>query len=298
MRPYFSGWPIATIDYQDVESFIVDLVGRGFSPKTVRDCVSVLSLVMKQALRAKVIRENPATGHHLKVPRQRGQILTLDQLHRLVEHTRDDYRLAVLVLADTGMRPSELCGLRVRHLDMLKGTVHVCETLTPVGSTLVPGTTKTDQERIVPLPAFICDLLARHLAERSQRLGRQAANDDYVFVGVKGIPLNRDFLRKHVLVPALQAAGLPPDFRTYDLRHAHASQLIDMGASPLAIKERLGHADVLTTFRKYGHLFQGVQERLTAQLEEAHRQVAAEASPGELVEMPEGRRRRRSPGPA
>ena len=46
-----------------------------------------------------------------------------------------------------------------------------------------------------------------------------------------------------------------------------------MGASPLAIKERLGHADVLTTFRKYGHLFQGVQERLTAQLEEAHRQA-------------------------
>ena len=52
---------------------------------------------MKAALRAKVIRENPAAGHHVKVTRQRGQALPLDQLHRLVEHTREDYRLAVIV---------------------------------------------------------------------------------------------------------------------------------------------------------------------------------------------------------
>jgi hypothetical protein len=58
-----------------------------------------------------------------------------------------------------------------------------------------------------------------------------------------------------------------------------------MGASPLAIKERLGHADVLTAFRKYGHLFQGVQQRLTAQLEEAHRQAVASTPAGQVVEL-------------
>ncbi|MGH8973783.1 MAG: tyrosine-type recombinase/integrase, partial [Acidimicrobiia bacterium] len=158
--------------------------------------------------------------------------------------------------------------------------------LTPVGSRLVEGTTKTDQERVVPLPCFVVELLAAHLAGRGEELGRPVGGDDYVFTSVKGTPLNRDFLRKGVLVPALRAAGLPPDFRTYDLRHAHASQLIDMGASPLAIKERLGHADVLTTFRKYGHLFQGVQERLTAQLEEAHRRAVAEMPPGKVVDLP------------
>src|SRR5688500_7005510 len=57
IRPWFGGRPIAGIDYQDVESFIVDLYRRGYSAKTVRDCVSVLSLVMKAAQRAKVIRE-------------------------------------------------------------------------------------------------------------------------------------------------------------------------------------------------------------------------------------------------
>ena len=117
--PWFGGRPIASVDYQDVESFIVDLYRRGYSAKTVRDCVSVLSQVMKAAARARVIRENPAAGHNVKVTRQRGQVLPLTELHRLVEHTREDYRLAAIVLIYTGMRPSELCGLRVHHLDML-----------------------------------------------------------------------------------------------------------------------------------------------------------------------------------
>ena len=287
VRPAFNGWSIAAIDRQDVSSFIVELLSRGLSPKTTRDCVSVLSLVMQGAQRARVIRDNPAAGHHIKVSRQRGQVLPLDQLLRLVENTRADYRLAVLVLVYTGMRPSELCGLRVRRLDLFKGTVHVCETLTPVGSGLVAGTTKTDQERILPLPDFVRDQLAEHLAGRAAQVGRALSPEDYVFVSVKGTPLNRDFLRKHVLVPALRATGLPASFRTYDLRHAHASQLIDMGVSPLAIKERLGHADVLTTFRKYGHLFKGVQERLTVQLEETHREALERIgqSDGQIVEL-------------
>ncbi len=61
-----------------------------------------------------------------------------------------------------------------------------------------------------------------------------------------------------------------------------------MGASPLAIKERLGHTDVLTTFRRYGHLFQGVQERLAAELEEAH-QKAMRRPDAQVLELRESR---------
>jgi len=68
----------------------------------------------------------------------------------------------------------------------------------------------------------------------------------------------------------------PPVFSLRDAQH------------PLAIKERLGHADVLTTFRKYGHLFQGVQEGLTAQLEELHQRALEAAHSGEIVELHKG----------
>ena len=72
---------------------------------------------------------------------------------------------------------------------------------------------------------------------------------------MKGGGLNSIEFRAAIVIPALEAAGLPTDFRTYDFRHCDASQMIDMGASPLVVKERLGHGYVLTTMRKYGHLF-------------------------------------------
>jgi len=150
----------------------------------------------------------------------------------------------------TGLRPAELCGLRVARLNVLKGFVHICETLTEVQGRLIVGPTKTDQERIVPLPGFLCAVLAEHLAWRSQQLGRPLQPDDYVWTAVKGGGLSSKKLRSAIVIPALERAGLPRDFRTYDLRHSHASQIIDMGASPLVVKERLGHGDVLTTMRK------------------------------------------------
>jgi integrase len=70
-----------------------------------------------------------------------------------------------------------------------------------------------------------------------------------------------------VIRPALVAAGLPETLRTYDLRHSHASLLIDLGANVLAVSQRMGHSDPSVTLREYGHLFEGAQEKLTQQLE-------------------------------
>jgi Phage integrase family len=89
-----------------------------------------------------------------------------------------------------------------------------------------------------------------------------------LFVNRVGKPLNRDKFRETVIRPALIAAGLPPGTRTYDLRHAHASMLVDLGANVLAVAQRMGHSDATVTLREYGHLFAGVQERLGEQLEE------------------------------
>ena len=63
------------------------------------------------------------------------------------------------------------------------------------------------------------------------------------------------------------AAGLD-HFRPHDLRHSHASLLIELGAHPKAISERMGHSEIGVTMNVYGHLFVGAQNRLTEQLDE------------------------------
>ncbi len=59
---------------------------------------------------------------------------------------------------------------------------------------------------------------------------------EYLFLAIKGSgPIRVADLRRWVIRPALEAAGLPASLRTYDLRHSHASLLIDLGANPLEV---------------------------------------------------------------
>jgi integrase len=105
-----------------------------------------------------------------------------------------------------------------------------------------------------------------------------------LIVSKQGRPVNRDTFsfRAKVVRPALRAAGLPTEFRTYDLRHTHASLLIDSGANVLAVAQRMGHTDPSLTLRVYGHLFEGVQEELTEALDR-RREAAAGRATGQVI---------------
>jgi integrase len=286
--PHFTGRRLADIDYVDVEEFISGRLSAGLSPKYVRECVSVLSLIMRLAVKANVRRDNPAAGHQLPVRQRKlreGDVLDMDQVHRLIEHVKDPYRPAVWLLVLTGLRPAELCGLRVRSVDFARHVIHVNETLLPVHKygdekyrSAVPGPTKTSAgDRSIPIPKWLSDELAEMLAGRVAQRGTPIIPDEYLFLTPKGLPLHRDRFRQSVIRPALVEAGLPESLRTYDLRHSHASLLIDLGANVLAVSQRMGHSDPSVTLREYGHLFEGAQEKLTDQLDELRSASAGKA---------------------
>jgi integrase len=73
-------------------------------------------------------------------------------------------------------------------------------------------------QRSIPIPAWLCEDLAADLARRAP-----LRRDDPLIVNKQGRPVSRDTFRAKVVRPALRAAGLPEDFRTYDIRHTHAS---------------------------------------------------------------------------
>jgi integrase len=309
--PEFGDRPLASVDFMDVERFVASkLAEAAIGPKKIRDCVSVFSLVMQAAIRSGGRRDNPAAGHHVPVRRRRirqGDVPTMTDVHKLIEQVRDPYKPAVWLLILTGMRPAELYGLRVRSIDFVRNLVSIRETLLPVSAyahqrlELVSGPPKTAAgDRTIPIPAWLCEDLAGMLATRAAQRGAQVEPVEPLFVNRANKPLNRDKFRETVIPPALTAARLPPNTRTYDLRHAHASVLIDLGANVLAVAQRMGHSDATVTLREYGHLFAGVQERLSEQLEELRAQSSA-ATPGEVVPLEVGRstghaRQRRSGG--
>ncbi len=293
--PYFGDKAMGNIDYMDVERFIAAKLSGGVSPKRVQHAVSVISLVMKCAIKTNARKDNPAAAHEIRVPRRKiraGDVPDMAQLVRLVECVIDPYKPAVWLMAYTGIRPSELCGLRVSSIDFARRVMHITETLIPVNKfddfehTLVPGPTKTEAgDRDIPIPQWLCDDLTAMLAERAAEFGRVVDRGEYLFLSQKGMPLNRDKFRELVIRPALRGAGLPERLRTYDIRHSHASLLIEQGGNVLAISQRMGHTDPAVTLRVYGHLFAGAQEELTRRLDDLRWAVERRPGGGEVVPL-------------
>jgi integrase len=266
VRPEFGGRRIASIDWLEVELFVASLIERGLSPKTCRDAVSVLSLIMKTAQRAKVLRENPASGHSIPVRRRRAPILTMEQVHQLADAADPRYTPAIWLLVLAGLRPSELCGLRVCDIDWPRRTLTVNETQMWVkGEHVVKGPKTESGIRTIPIPEWLIDQLAASLSARTETTGVRPSGTDRMFVSPTGKPMY-DHTLWRIVHNARVAADLP-EFRPYDLRHTHASLLIDLDAHPKAISERMGHSEIGVTMNVYGHLFQDKQEKLTNDLD-------------------------------
>jgi len=169
---------------------------------------------------------------------------TLRHLPRVLDETEVEALLAVPdpstpaglrdramleLLYATGLRVSELVGLRLSELHLDRGFL------------LVVG--KGDKERPVPLGDEAERWLRRYLAEARSRLAR--GRHDRLFVNARGAPLTRQgvwkILRGHGL-----AAGIA-ELHPHALRHSFATHLLEHGADLRAVQAMLGHADIATT---------------------------------------------------
>jgi len=287
LLPAFDTRPVASIEPIDVRRFMAEKQAAGQAPKSLQKIRLVLRQVLELARASGAIKSNPCDG--LRLPRavqMEPIFLSAEQVESLARATRPPYDLLVRLVAAIGLRPSEACGLRVGKVNLLRATMEISEALTVVGGRTEVGPTKTYARRSVGIPRSMVDDLSVYLAQRSAALGRPLSPDDYVFTAPRGGPLRRDLLFKRLLRPAIDAANLPPNLRLHDLRHSCAAILIELGAHPKAIQERLGHSSITVTMDVYGHLFPALNEALTERLDEVFRSARARESahpPAEVV---------------
>jgi integrase len=285
--PHFGGATLAGIDRLAVREWVAVLVEGGLSPSRVRNAHQVLGQVLDAAVEGGRLARNPAAGVRLPRRVERDMhFLTAADVEALAGAVGPGYRALVYFLAYTGLRFGEVVALRVKRLDLLRGTCEVVEAATEVGSRLVWGPTKTYERRTVRLPRFLCEELAGHLAGRDRDLHA------LVFTAPQGGPLReRKFLHGQ-LKPAAVRAGLPGTLRAHDLRHTAASLLIRHGASIKAVQAQLGHKSATVTLDRYGHLWpdelDGLADRLDAARAAA---VATPARPNDRADVVQLRKR-------
>ncbi len=286
--PAFGERAVASLDTLAVRGWLAGLVSRGLSPSRAKHAYYVLFAVLEAAIQAGALVRNPAAG--VRAPRSHSRemhFLSAAEVERLAEAIVPPYGTLVRFAAYTGLRAGEIAALRVKRLDLLRGTVRVIEAASEVGGRLILGPTKTHAERTVRLPQFLRDELAAHLADRPRD------RDAFVFTAPKGGQLRHNNFYQRLFCPALRRAGLPEQVRFHDLRHTCAALLIAQGAHPKAIQIHLGHSSIQVTMDRYGHLFPDALEQLADRLDAARAMARTVPAPAEpeagVVQLPKRR---------
>ena len=271
--PELGNKQISKLNPIEIQEFYNGLTEKGLSAKTVINIHQVLSSALKQAVKWKLIRQNPATADTVDLPKYSKpemKVFTPAQAARFMEAAiYSPHKTLFSLLLSSGMRPGEALGLKWGDVDMKKGRVHVQRALSKTSTGWALREPKTPQSRrSIPLPPTVMGDLKEHRAAQVETRLKVAgyADHDLIFSDEKGEYLNpREIYRRHFR-PLLRDAGLP-DIRLYDLRHTCATLLLAAGENPKVVSERLGHASVTLTLDTYSHVLPDMQDRATARLE-------------------------------
>jgi integrase/recombinase XerD len=248
---------VVALRQADLADFIVALRGQGLAPRSVARAVHAIHGLYRFAVREGRLLGDPM--ENLKAPRAFKALpryLTGPQVEALLAAPDTDTPLGVRdralleVLYATGLRVSELIGLRAVDLDMQVGIV------TCFG--------KGGKERLVPLGEVARSWVRRYLAEARPRMAGPRASP-VLFLSRRGGRLSRmgvwGIVRRHAVT-----AGVERTLTPHVLRHSFATHLLEGGADLRAVQAMLGHSDISTT-QIYTHV---TRERLRRVYDKFH----------------------------
>jgi integrase len=268
------------VDVDAVERYVAEARRKGAAARTVNRRLNVLSLVMRAAVRRKLVRANPVSEVDRPVePRRKWRILSPVEIRaveaafdELIEEAegaerewREMCRVIFLVVYGVGLRLSEVSGLRwraVRLADPEGATLRVEETL-------VRGRVDTPKSEASTRTVALGPRLAEELFQHRRR-SAYSGEDERVFVSPhRGSPFNS---KRYAATfrEALAKAGISDYVRPcHDGRHSSITNAAAAGVPPVALMARAGHSDFKTTqiyIDLAGETFRGEAELLEKRL--------------------------------
>jgi len=243
ITPSIGCTPLAQLSRDDCVRWLEDMRATGAAGKTISNKHRLLSAALKSALREGHIPINPAAGVRLpRTRRKEMRLLSRDEFAAILAEVPDYWRPMVRFLVASGTRLSEATALRPRHVDRVNNTVRITDAWKRRQGGYVLGPTKTAAgERTINLPPDV--------------LAALTYDNEYLFVGHTGHPVNPGSFRAAVWWPAVKRAGIAePRPRIHDLRHACASWMIQAGIPLPVVQKHLGHESITITVDTYGHL--------------------------------------------
>ena len=250
---------VESVSRDDLVDFLASLYRQKLESRTVARNLVTMRSFFRFTLVQELRTEDPCLNlESPKIRRSLPGYLRLEEVEKLLAQPDEKQPLGLRdramfeVLYSTGLRVSELVGLRVMDMDRAAGCVRC------IG--------KGDKERIVPIGKKAIALVERYLRDARPKLLGNAnkANVTMMFINRRGRPLSRVGVWK-ILSAYGRQAGMRKGLTPHMLRHSFATHLLERGADLRSVQLMLGHSDISTT-QIYTHV---VEERLK-QIYKAH----------------------------
>ena len=238
--------------------------GRPLAPKTVLEIHLIIRGALNDAVRRGIVTRNVALVAHApkvrSIPRVEPQAWTAQELQAFLREAAG-HRLfpALWLLANTGLRRSELLGLQWDDVDLESATLSVNRGLVSIGYELHESRGKTrNSRRAIDLdPTTVAVLAAWKAWQKAERAAVGIQSEEWVFADVDG-----NTIHPHSISQAFERvvarAGVPK-VHLHDIRHTHGTLLIKAGVPVKVVSERLGHGNPAFTIDTYQHVLPGMQ---------------------------------------
>ena len=262
--PYFGDKRVNDITAADIRQWQNELIKMGYSPTYLKTINNQLSAIFNYAVRYYDLKSNPCVkaGSMGKSKAEEMDFWTGEEFRKFIDsvmNKRLSY-MAFMTLYWTGMRMGELLALNPKDIDLEKRTISITKSYQRLGKKDVITPPKTPKsKRVITIPEF----LAADIKDYMDSLYDLQEND-------RLFPITKYYL-EHEMQRGIKESGVKR-IRVHDLRHSHASMLIELGFSPLEIANRLGHEKVETTLNTYAHLYPNKQTKLAERLDSEYRE--------------------------
>ncbi len=252
LKPLIGGFFAQEITEETVNSLSSELLSEGLAPKTVKDILIVLRLILKHIAKQLPGELKQVEIAYPKEPKKEARVLSLDEQKRFISYLAKDLdccKFGVLLAIFTGLRIGELCALKWENISLKERTIRVTATMQRLKNDgegartkVVTGSPKSDlSSRVIPL-SDAAVRLCRHMAVKD--------HSAYILTGTRKLMEPRTLqyrLKKYAADCHLK------DVHFHTLRHTFATRCIEVGFEIKSLSEILGHATTAITMERYVH---------------------------------------------
>lgn len=281
--PYIGEITLMELKTETIQNMLNQLIEtggkdyNGLAPRTVNSARRMLIGSLRKAVDLEIINRNPALSTSpFKVAKAQIEVLSYDEIKavKLAAKKQGEVEYIIVLLAlTTGMRIGEIFGLHWCAIDFEKGELMVNQTVVSTNHGYrLQSTAKTKSScRSIPLPKVTIDALKLYKdwqKEQQNLLLNKYVDKTIVIINQIGNYLDPSKFSYAMFKRILKRAGIARKFRFHDLRHTHATLLLEQGINIHVVAQRLGHSTSRLVLDCYGHIVKSMQDDAVAAIQE------------------------------